>query len=211
MPRYRLLAVMVACVVLLLGVALLVHDQQDTSKSRVASARNGAQPSAFSSKGGSAKSEIAPVQTLPEGLPSSGAPSGLPGLTKQKRHSTGALVKAPLPKAASRRGALVRGYPKRIVPVAPRSNVRSSSVSPGVRSLQVALDAKVSASGDDVLRFYTLRLGRWGFASSSAPAVGGSNAVTFKRGEDALVVTVTPATKKSCRYTVFGTLHSVKS
>ncbi len=229
MSRFRTLAVVVSAGVLLLaGGVALTQSQHESSRSTNSSGapagaahgpatsgkndtKTGAGPikGATTSGGGSTSSEIAPVHTVPEGLPSSGASSGLPGLVAAP---TGPLVKAPLPKTASKRRGLVAGYPARIVPVVPRSSIRSSSVSPSAGVLQVALDARVRASPDDVIRYYSVRLASFGFASAVAPAVGGSDAVTYQRGKDSLVVTVTANSKeKGSSYTVFGTLHSAKS
>ena len=60
-------------------------------------------------------------------------------------------------------------------------------------------------------RWYAVRLSRSGFVSKPARAVGGSQAASYERGDDALVVTVIPDGKGVTRYTVFGTLQTKKS
>jgi hypothetical protein len=209
-----LVVVVAAVLVVLVGGGLLVHAK--TTSDAPSKAGSTATPSAgptgkattkgsTTTKGGSASSEIAPVATqtqAPGAAPTSGT---LPGVRPTRR---GPLVSDPLPRAASAQGTLVAGYPRRVVPKVPGSTIRSSSVSPSTGRLQVALDARVKASTPDVLRFYAVRLARFGFTSAAAPAVGGSQASSYTRGASSLTVTVTPASSGTVDYTVFGTLHT---
>lgn len=132
--------------------------------------------------------------------------SGLPGLDPP---DTGPLVSLPLPDQASSKGALVTGYPRRAFPVAPRSRIRASSVSPADARLQVALTATTTLKPGRVLLFYRLHLAGLGFQEVPTTAVGGSSAAAFERGGDSAVVTVTPG-KAAAAYSVFGTLTAGK-
>lgn len=117
----------------------------------------------------------------------------------------GALLRLPLPGSASASGAYVSGYPRQVVPPAPRSRLTSTSVAPSGDRLQVALAASSPARGSFVLRFYRLHLARFGFTETPAPAMGGSEAAAFRRGPDVVTVTVTQRDRTS--YTIYGTLH----
>ena len=151
-------------------------------------------------------SELAPVEEADEAAGKS--TGGLPGLTKV---DTGPIVAEPLPPTASRRGGLVAGYPARALPVPPGATVRSSSVSRSSSALQVAVDAGARNSCDAVARFHRVQLARYGFKETPVPAVGGSTGIGFQRGQDSLVLTLTPRGKGACDYTLFGTLHPAKA
>jgi hypothetical protein len=139
---------------------------------------------------------------------SSDDPPGLPGLgTSPGRVRNEPLVTRPLPASASSRGRLVRGYPGTALPVAHRSRITSSSVSADDPRLQVALVATTAATTTGVLRFYRLHLSGLGFTERPTTAVGGSEAAAFRRGSDAVTVTVT-ATRTGASYSVFGTLRA---
>lgn len=216
MSRARLLSLGALAVALVVVVVLLLQQSGPNSAGsaeRPASpdtTKATAVPGLETAPSSGASSELAPVEAQGEGVgggkastSASASPSGLPGLTKVR---TGPLVKKP-PSRAVRRGGLVPGYPAR-VGVVPHSRITSSSVSPSPGRLQVALDARVRAGADDVLRWYAVRLSRSGFVSKVAPATGGAQAATYGRGKDSLVVTVTPAGHGVVGYTVFGTLRT---
>ena len=90
------------------------------------------------------------------------------------------------------------------MPVAPRSQVSTNSVSPSGGRLQVSLVATRDRGPDAVLGFYRARLTGLGFSERPAHAVGGSAAVAFARGNSSVVVTVTPA--RPLTYSVFAIL-----
>ena len=113
---------------------------------------------------------------------------------------------APLPSTASARGSLVTGFPITIVPVPDGATVASSSVSAeGVR-LQVGLEASTGAKPADVLARYVQALTAAGFAVVSSPAVPGSSATAFVRGNDGLVLTLRPRLSGGTELSVAGTL-----
>ncbi len=140
-----------------------------------------------------------------EALPSPDTSSGLPGLSPPDLDP---LVPTPLPDAASKRGGVVAGYPKALGP-APQSKVDVTSVSPGDDTLQVALTATSKRRPGGVLRFYRIKLAKYGFVERPAKAVGGSEAAAFRRKKSKDAVTIT-VTRKGSRtdYSVFGTLHA---
>lgn len=151
-------------------------------------------------------SELAAIDTAAKAEGTAGkGPAGyrLPKVTSR----TGPLLEGPLPATASRRGAVVAGYPTSLVPAMTGSTVRSSSVSAHQRKLQIALTAWVGRSPDAVALFYRSRLAPLGFVDRPVAAVGGSTAIAFRRGQHSLVLTLTPQGKRSSVYTLWGTLH----
>lgn len=141
-----------------------------------------------------------------EVLPDQPTASGLPGLGAAPPPADQPLVTGPLPRGASARDEVVAGFPSRVVPVAPRSRVAASSVSSSDERLQAALTASQGDGVDDVLLFYRVRLGRWGFSEVPAQAVSGSRAAAFRRGGDTVVVTATPR-EAGADYSVLATLR----
>jgi hypothetical protein len=105
---------------------------------------------------------------------------------------------------ASARGRLVAGYPARLLPSAPRSAVVSSSVAPSPDRVQVALVARRSSSSTSVLGFYRDLMGAAGFREAQVDAVGGSQAIAFRRGAERVVVTVDSDPART--YSVYATL-----
>ncbi len=113
-------------------------------------------------------------------------------------------VTAPLPKSSSASGKLASGYPEKVLPAAPESDVDSSSVSSQGSHLQVTLAATSAKKVDDLLVFYRAALAKYGMYDKAAPAVGGSTAVTFSRDGDSVTLTATPADDGGTSYTLFG-------
>jgi hypothetical protein len=114
---------------------------------------------------------------------------------------------AAAPRTASRRGALVRGFPASVVPVVSGSTVRSSGVSSLGGAVQVSIVADTSRSPGAVLAFYRRSLRAHDFVESAVPAVAGSVASRFARGGDHLVVT-TGGGRDATSYSVLGTLRT---
>lgn len=121
---------------------------------------------------------------------------------------TSPLVGASLPKTASSRGKIVKGYPAKALPAVPGSKVTSSSVSSSDRGVQVALVGSAPARGEAVAAFYRLTLAKYGFVESELDAVGGSTAHGFSRSGDSLVLTLTPQGKKRTTYSLYGVLRA---
>ncbi len=139
------------------------------------------------------------VIVVPEAAGTSGV--ALPGLTPEKAPPT---AYDPPSSASSARGRLVADYPARLLPVAPRSAVVTSSVAPTSRSAQVALVARRSITPTSVLRFYRTALGDAGFREVRVPTVGGADGIAFRRGGNRVVVTIDPGPART--YSVYATL-----
>ena len=146
------------------------------------------------------KGELTPVTT--EAGPGTTLAEGGSAATKK-----GPLVSKPLPKTRSSRGRLVRGYPSDVLPVIPGSRVRSSSVSSSPQGVQVAFTGSAPSTAQAVAAYYRLALAPYGFTEAAVPAVGGSSAVGFTRGGDSLVLTTTPAGKRTT-YSLYGLLRA---
>jgi hypothetical protein len=115
-----------------------------------------------------------------------------------------ALYSGPLPDGAHASGTLVAGFPENVT-VIPGSRIGTSSVSSDSGRMQATLTATTSRSAGDVTSYYTTSLGRFGLASSTLPAAGGSTALGFNRDGSSVTLTVTP-TKDGARYVLLCTL-----
>ena len=146
------------------------------------------------------KGEVVPV-------PTDAGPGETLGKDGSVAIKEGALVSKPLPETASSRGRLVRGYPSDVLPTIPGSQVRSSSVSSSSRGVQVAFTGSATLKAEAIAAHYRLALAPYGFTESAVPAVGGSTALGFNRGSDSLVLTTTPAGKRTT-YSLFGVLRA---
>jgi hypothetical protein len=69
-----------------------------------------------------------------------------------------------LPKTAASLGKVVGGFPLKVVPVMPGSDLRSTSVSSSAKTLQVSLEARSTRSADKIIGYYRAALTRLGFA-----------------------------------------------
>lgn len=113
-------------------------------------------------------------------------------------------VEAP-DRAASRNGGVVAGWPHRVVPAMPGTTRLSTSVAPGGDRLQASLAGRLGGGqSSTVLSFYRSRLTRLGFDAVDSPAVAGSTALGFVRGESHVVVTATVGRPTS--YSVYAVL-----
>ena len=110
------------------------------------------------------------------------------------------------PESATATGSMVPGFPSAI-PVAPKSVLGTTSVTSSDGIVQAGLDATTPDSTQDVVTFYQTAFGKLGLAGSSSASVGGSTAVSFARGADAITLTVT-ATRQGSKYTVFAVVGS---
>ncbi|HZK35989.1 MAG TPA: hypothetical protein VFC57_03395 [Aeromicrobium sp.] len=228
MSRSRLIAAEVVLVMGIVSVLLALGDDGVNSPdvTRDASSKAGSNShsadsgtdSSGSTSDASGRSGSKKADRLTDGKasevisqPESPAANGLPGLTRQKRAKNSSLISRPLPKTASSRGKIVDGLPVTIVPVAAGSTVQSSGVSSTATTLQVSIQATSTRSPGKVLAFYRAALSAHGFAESTVPSVGGSQAAGFAHNADNLIVTVTKSGTKGTAYSVFGTLHTGKS
>ena len=160
-----------------------------------------ATPTTGPSVGGdpSAAATSAPGTAQPE-VPASTNPGStlLPGL----QSAPATLLPSPLPRDGSRLGGLVSGYPGRLAPVLPGSEITSSSVTSDGGVLTVTLVASTSRPVPGLLAFYAHRLARLGFVAREVQAVPGSRAVAHRRGPSSVVVTVEPGSPTT--YTLVG-------
>ncbi|MEU6138610.1 hypothetical protein [Nocardioides sp. NPDC047086] len=161
-----------------------------------------------SESGSGRKSESDPEhasEALPEAA-SSPTESGLPGLTEKPRTKSAALISEPLPKSAVRKGALVAGYPTALAPPS-RTTVEVSSVSPAKGALQVALTASCRRPCD-VLRHYRTRLAQHGFKEVATTSVENAPALSLRRGDETVNVTVTHTGRRSVDFSLYSVLHT---
>ncbi|WP_263731777.1 hypothetical protein [Cellulomonas sp. SG140] len=119
-----------------------------------------------------------PVVTLPGLQAAPTAPAAAPLLT-------GAA-----PATAERNGAVVAGFPVKVVPVPKGVTVVSSSVSSEGARVQVGMQASSSASPAAVLGAYDEAFGATGFTPTTSPALPGTSAHLYQHGTDGVVVTV---------------------
>ena len=165
--------------------------------------------SSGSGSGSGKKSESDPepaTEALPEAA-STPTESGLPGLTEKPRTKQAALISEPLPKQAVRKGALVAGYPAALEPPA-RTSVDVSSVTPTKGVLQVALTASCRRPCD-VLRHYRTRLAQHGFEEVTTTSVENAPALSLRRGEETVSVTVTHTGRRSVDFSLYSVLRTV--
>lgn len=116
------------------------------------------------------------------------------------------LISAPLPKAASARGAIAAGFPRTVITLAPRSSVIFSSVSSEGSRLQAGLEATSSLAPREVIAYYRKALSALGLVANAAPAVAGSTAWAFVRDASTVTVTAAPDPSGGSRYFVHGVL-----
>ncbi|MFD4327793.1 hypothetical protein ACFWQC_24395 [Nocardioides sp. NPDC058538] len=178
------------------------------SSSSSQSGSPGADPSSEAGSDSGKKSEKDPepaTEALPKAA-STPTESGLPGLTEKPRTKSAALISEPLPKQAVRKGALVAGYPTAIAPPS-RTTVDVSSVSPTKGALQVALTASCRKPCD-VLRHYRTRLAQHGFKEVATTSVENTPAMSLRRGDETVNVTVTHTGRRNVEFSLLSVLRT---
>ena len=133
-------------------------------------------------------------------------PTGLPLAPSATVGPAGPRLTMPLPATTSARGALVAGFPVKIVPVPAGATVVSSSVSAEGSRLQVGLEASTAASPADVQAGYVQALTATGFITTDSPAGAGATATAFVRDNDGLVLTLRERVGGGTELSVAGTL-----
>lgn len=143
-----------------------------------------------------------------EQAPGASVPSviTLPGLDAAPAPAGGPLLAGPAPATAARNGAVVGGFPLRVVPVPKGVTVVSSSVSSQGTHIQLGMQASSAASPDQVLTAYDEALAATGFTPSSTTALAGSTAHTYLHGTDGVVVTVRARVGGGSEITLSGAL-----
>jgi len=208
--RRRLVAVITVAAVALVTAGALVIQQSSTPP----------EPAATSEAGGGAPASSAPGANSPTPDPTAALPGSSstapPGESTEARASepgapaapgaaapAPALVTLPLPDTSSAVGAVVAGFPDRVLPAAPQSSIASSSVAAEGSRLQAALAATTPLTAQEVLSFYSTALTELGLVGAPVPAPDGSSALVFTRGMNTVTLTATPVAEGS-EYTVFG-------
>lgn len=113
------------------------------------------------------------------------------------------LVTLPLPDTSSAVGSIVAGFPTRVIPKAPHSTVATSSVATEGSHLQATLTAQTTLTVAEVMDFYRTALAKLSLLDTPAPALDGSTALTFTRGNNTVTISATTI-DGGCRYVVFG-------
>ena len=80
-------------------------------------------------------------------------------------------------------GAMVSGFPEKLLPVMPGARVVSSSFDKTTEPATVALVGSISAPSAEVLAFYTKELQAQGFAAVPGETVGAVPSKDFLRGD----------------------------
>lgn len=89
-----------------------------------------------------------------------------------------------MPGATATVGALVPGFPEQLIPVMPKTSVRSSSFDKNVSPTTVALVGTVKAPPESVVDYYKTSLEAQGFkVVPGAQAVGNVTSIDFIRGD----------------------------
>ena len=105
-----------------------------------------------------------------------------PSSSSQAPDSSGSA--GPVPGATATVGALVPGFPEQLIPVMPKTSVRSSSFDKNVSPATVALVGTVKAPPESVVDYYKTSLEAQGFkVVPGAQAVGNVTSIDFIRGD----------------------------
>ncbi|MDI2036325.1 hypothetical protein PJL15_03460 [Paenarthrobacter nitroguajacolicus] len=134
--------------------------------------------SAAPSASGSSSSSPASSTSTPTGTASSGGSTASP-------QTTGATESgAPAPDATATVNALVPGFPEKLIPVMPKTSVRSSSFDKNASLATVALVGTIKAPPEGVVDYYKSSLEAQGFKLVPGPeAVGNVTSLDFVRGD----------------------------
>jgi len=84
-------------------------------------------------------------------------------------------------------GALVEGFPKKLLPVMPGAQVESSSFDKNGTPATVALVAKITSPSAGVVAYYSKKLESQGFKAVPGGAVGSVASKDFLRGDNETV------------------------
>ncbi|GAB3140191.1 hypothetical protein [Marisediminicola antarctica] len=115
----------------------------------------------------------------------------------------GSLVAAPLPESGSAEGDVVEGFPRDVIPVAPDSEVDSTSLAVEGDRVQAGLTARSTNAANAVIDHYRAVFTSLGLTERETDAVAGSTALVFTRGADNITLTVAERADGTA-YTVVG-------
>lgn len=113
------------------------------------------------------------------------------------------LVTAPLAKTASATGKLVTGFPSGVISIPADTKVTSSAISTQRNRMQATLVGTSAASVGDVQSYFEAAFTKLGLTSTVTPSAPGTQANTFARGNDRIIVT-TEAHSGGTRFTIFA-------
>lgn len=131
-----------------------------------------------------------------------------PVVTLPPSPAAGPLVSGPLPASATSTGALVVGFPS-VIPLPSGNTIATSSVSSSGNHLQATLSATTTVDTAELVNWFSVQFAKLRLPGSPVPAVGGSTAYAFARGDDSITLTVTPATVGGSHYTLLGNFAAV--
>ncbi|WP_417564854.1 hypothetical protein [Microbacterium sp.] len=144
---------------------------------------------------------------LPEATPTSGSevlpPTATPHAGLPKITPAPPLVAGPLPRSASEQGALVKGFPARVMGPLKGARVASSSIATQGSAMQVSLVAISAASHDAITKHYeqqwsALGLKRGQASDGTLVYAGAHESVTLSFGSSGT----------GNRYTVYGVFRT---
>lgn len=102
----------------------------------------------------------------------------------------GSLVTGPLPESGSAEGEFVEGFPREIIPLAPGSEIVSTSIAVEGDREQAGLVAASTRDASVVVDYYRSAFASLGLTERETDAVAGSLALVFTRGADNITLTV---------------------
>lgn len=121
------------------------------------------------------------------GTASSGSPSASAAPSAARPSTTASASPSAEPGTSATVGALVPGFPEKLLPVMPGAKIVSSSFDKTTTPATVALVASISAPSADVLAFYTKELVAQGFQAVPGETVGAVPSKDFLRGDNETV------------------------
>lgn len=147
-----------------------------------------------------AQQDASPTATTRSEVPESGEATNPPlPLPDGERP----LVTTPLPESGSAEGEFVDGFPQEIIPLAPNSEIESTSLAVEGDREQVGLVAVSTGAASAVVDFYRSVFGSLGLTERETDAVPGSTGLVFTRGADNITLTVADGAD-GANYTVVG-------
>ena len=117
------------------------------------------------------------------GATASGSPSASASTSAAQPTTTAPASPSAEPGTSAAVGAMVPGFPEKLLPVMPGAEIVSSSFDKTTEPATVALVASISAPSAEVLAFYTKELEAQGFTAVPGETVGAVPSKDFLRGD----------------------------
>ncbi|HSO90342.1 MAG TPA: hypothetical protein VLR70_04255 [Arthrobacter sp.] len=121
------------------------------------------------------------------GTASSGSPAASAAPSAAQPTTTAPASPSAEPGTSATVGAMVPGFPEKLLPVMPGAQVVSSSFDKTTAPATVALVGSISAPSSEVLAFYTKELEAQGFKAVPGETVGAVPSKDFLRGDNETV------------------------